>query len=150
MPRGFSEPSKVLKLKHSLYGLKQSPRNFFQHLKGKLEGIGFESAMDVDPCLFISDKVICLVYVDDTLFCSPKKEYILNVVKKLEDSGMDLKTKDNVARFLGVHMERNEMKGTIKLTQKGLIKWIIKTLEIDHLYGKDTPAAAEPLVMDEY
>lgn len=71
MPRGFGEPGKVLKLKRSLYGLKQSPRNFFQHLKEKLEGIGFESATDVDPCLFISNKVICLIYVDDTLFYSP-------------------------------------------------------------------------------
>jgi hypothetical protein len=29
MPRGFAEHGKVLKLKKSLYGLKQSPRNFF-------------------------------------------------------------------------------------------------------------------------
>jgi len=149
MPRGFSEPGKVLKLKRSLYGLKQSPRNFFQHLKGKLEGIGFESAVDVDPCLFISDKVICLVYVDNTLFYSPKQEYIDEVVKKLEEQEMDLETEDDVAGFLGVHIERNEAKGTIKLTQKGLTKRIIEMLDIDHLYGKDTPAAAEPLVIDE-
>ena len=31
MPHGFSQSGKVLKLKRSLYGLKQSPRNFFQH-----------------------------------------------------------------------------------------------------------------------
>jgi hypothetical protein len=149
MPRGFSEPGKVLKLKRSLYGLKQSPRNFFQHLKGKLEGIGFESATDVDPCLFISDKVICLVYVDDTLFYSPKQEYIDDVVKKLQDEGMDLETEEDVAGFLGVHIERNDANGTVKLTQKGLIKRVIETLEIDHLHGKETPAAAEPLVLDE-
>jgi len=35
------------------------------------------------------------------------------------------------------------------LTQKGLIKRIIETLDIDHLYTKDTPAAAEPLVTDK-
>jgi len=149
MPRGFTEPGKVLKLKRSLYGLKQSPRNFFQHLKGKLEGIGFESARDVDPCLFISDKVICLVYVDDTLFYSPRQEYIDDVVRKLEEEGMDLETEDDVAGFLGVHIERNDKNGTIKLTQKGLIKRIIETLEIDHLHGKETPATAEPLVLDE-
>ncbi len=149
MPRGFSEPGKVLKLKRSLYGLKQSPRNFFQHLKGKLEAIGFESATDVDPCLFISDKVICLVYVDDTLFYSPKQEYIDEVVNKLQDDGMDFETEDDVAGFLGVHIERNDAKGTIKLTQKGLTKRVIEALEIDHLYMKDTPAAAEPLVLDE-
>jgi hypothetical protein len=36
MPRGFGEYGKVLKLKKSLYGLTQSPRNFFLHLKAKL------------------------------------------------------------------------------------------------------------------
>ena len=67
MPRGFLQKGKVLKLKKSLYGLKQSPRNFFHHLKSKLERVGFKQANDIDPCLFISDKVICLVYVDDIL-----------------------------------------------------------------------------------
>ena len=102
MPRGFAEPGKVLKLKRSLYGLRQSPRNFFLHLKGKLEGIGFESAQDVDPCLFISDKVIALVYVDDTLFYSPKQEYINEVIQKLRDNEMDLEEEGSVAGFLGV------------------------------------------------
>jgi len=122
MPRGFSEPGKVLKLKKLLYGLKQSPRNFFQFLKSKLEGIGFESAQDVDPCLFISDKVICLVYVDDTLFYSPKKEYIDDAIRKLRDAGMDLEEEDDVAGFLGVHIEKNEVDGSMKLTQTGLMK----------------------------
>ena len=76
MPHGFSEPAKVLKLKKSLNGLKQAPRNFFQHLlKGNLEGIGFTSS-PADLCLFISEKVICVVYVDDTLLFSPRPEYI--------------------------------------------------------------------------
>ena len=148
MPRGFSEPGKVLKLKKSLYGLKQSPRNFFQFLKSKLENVGFESAMDIDPCLFISDKVICLVYVDDTLFYSPKPEYIDEVIQKLRDEGMDLEEEEDVAGFLGVHIERNNSDGTITLTQSGLIKRIIDTLNLHSQYRKQTPATANPLVMD--
>jgi Reverse transcriptase (RNA-dependent DNA polymerase) len=74
MPRGFTEPGKILKLKKSLYGLKQTPRNFFLLLKSKLEAVGFRLQEDLDACLFISDKVICLVYVDDTLFYAPKME----------------------------------------------------------------------------
>jgi hypothetical protein len=124
MPRGFHEAGKVLKLKKSLYGLKQSPWSFFQHLKSKLEAVGFESATDVDPCLFISDKVICLVFVDDTLLYSPKAEYIDEVLQQLKDHDMDLEVEDDVAGFLGVHIERNEAKGEITLTQKGLIQRI--------------------------
>jgi hypothetical protein len=90
MPRGFYQPGKVLKLKRSLYGLRQSPRNFFQHLKAKLESIGFEANDNINPCLFILDKVICLVYVNNTLFFSPKEEFINEVIDKLSKSDLDL------------------------------------------------------------
>jgi hypothetical protein len=117
-------------------------------LKGKLENIGFKSAKAVDLCLFISNKVICLVYVDDTLFYSPRQEYIDEVIQQLQEQGMDLEVKGSVAGFLGVHIERNEQDDSIKLMQRGLAKRIIDTLQIDHLPKKHTPAAANPLVMD--
>ena len=80
MPQGFREPGKVLKLKRSLYGLKQSPRNFYKHLKGQLESVGFIQS-NVDACLFISEKVILVVYVDDTLLFAPKPEFIDETIK---------------------------------------------------------------------
>lgn len=49
MPQGFRQPGKVLKLKKSLYGLRQAPRNFFEHLKGNLEGAGLKQCTDIDP-----------------------------------------------------------------------------------------------------
>ena len=66
MPRLFSTKGKVWKLRKSIYGLKQSPRNYFLHMKSKLEELGFRQSV-ADPCLFISPTVICLVYVDDAL-----------------------------------------------------------------------------------
>jgi Reverse transcriptase (RNA-dependent DNA polymerase) len=149
MPRGFSQPGKVLKLKRSLYGLRQSPRNFFQHLKSKLEGIGFESNESVDPCLFISDNVICLVYVDDTLLFSPNEKYIDEVVAKLSASEMELEEEDSVAGFLGVHLERNDKDGSIKLTQQGLSKRIVDALNLGNQPRKLTPATPDPLVKDD-
>jgi len=148
MPRGFEKPGKVLKLKKSLYGLKQSPRNFFLHLKSKLETVGLRSEPEIDPCLFISDKVICLIYVDDTLFFSPKQEYIDEIISKLQnEQNLALEVEDTVAGFLGVHIERRD-DGSIKLTQKGLIKRIIEAINISHLPRKFTPAKAEPLIKD--
>lgn len=149
MPRGFSQPGKVLKLKRSLYGLKQSPRNFFQHLKSKLEGIGFQSNESVDPCLFISDKVICLIYVDDTLLFSPKEEYIDEVISKLSKSDLELEVEDSVAGFLGVHLEHNHANGSIKLTQQGLARRVVEALNLGNQPRKLTPASSEPLVKDD-
>jgi len=148
MPRGFTEPGKVLKLKKSLYGLRQSPRNFFKFIKGKLEKTGFESQEQIDPCLFVSDKVIALIYVDDTLFFSPKQEYIEEAIGKLEAEHVEIEREQSVAGFLGVHITRDETNSTIKLTQVGLTKRIIEALNIDRLPPKLTPAVKEPLGKD--
>ena len=80
----------------------------------------------------MSDKVIILVYVDDTLFYSPRKEWIDEVIKKIKKQDLKLEIEDSVAGFLGVHIERNEKDGTIKLTQKGLIKRIVDALSTYH------------------
>ena len=48
MPRGFEEDRHVLKLQSSLYGLKQTPRNFFEHLKENLIKVGFTQSQ-ADP-----------------------------------------------------------------------------------------------------
>jgi hypothetical protein len=67
MARGLEHAGHVYKLKKSVYGLCQSPLNFFQHLKDGLEARGFVQSK-YDPCLFVSEKVICLCYVDECLF----------------------------------------------------------------------------------
>ena len=146
MPRGFTQPGKVLKLKKSLYGLKQSPRNHYQNLKSKLEKLKFE-ACESDPCLFVSDKVIALVYVDDTLLYARDQADIDAVIKGLQDLEMELQYEEDVAGFLGVHIDRRP-DGTIKLTQEGLIKRIVEALKIEHLPVKRTPAKLGVLASD--
>jgi Reverse transcriptase (RNA-dependent DNA polymerase) len=118
-------------------------------LKTQLEAIGFKSQEDLDPCLFMSKKVICLVYVDDTLFYSPRMEYIDEAIKQLRERGMDLEVEGEVAGFLGVHINRNATENTITLTQSGLVKRVIEALEINDLPIKRTPATVEPLTKDE-
>jgi hypothetical protein len=128
MPRGFLDEGKVLRVRKSLYGLKQAPRNFFLHLKGKLENIDYVQT-DFDPRLFISDQVICLVFADDTSFFSPDKTSIAEVIEKLKREEFEFEIEDDVAGFLGVHIDRR-IDGTIHLTQAGLIDRIIKALDL--------------------
>ena len=126
----------MLKLKKSLYGLKQAPRNFYLHLKSKLEEVGFKQS-ESDACLFLTDKVICLIYVDDTLLYLPKKEYIDEVLAKLRQS-MALEEEDDVAGFLGVHI-KHQGDGSIVLTQQGLIDRIVAALGVGSMPTKQTP-----------
>jgi hypothetical protein len=94
MPKGFQTPGNVLKLKKSLYGLKQSLRNFFLHIKEKLEKCGFEQSM-ADQCLCISGTIVCLVYAENMM------EDINVAIKAIEEAGgMHLEVEDDVAGFL--------------------------------------------------
>ena len=68
MPLGFAQflkdgTKKCLKLKKTLYRLRQSPRAFWP----KNETCGLEQSK-FDFCLFVGTKVICVVYVDDLIF----------------------------------------------------------------------------------
>jgi hypothetical protein len=104
LPRGFTQPGKALKLK-SLFTDYSKCREISFSILCIFEAIRFQSQEDIDPCLFISDKVICLVYVDDTLFYFLKSEYIDEVIQKLRECGMNLEVEREVAGFLDVHIE---------------------------------------------
>ena len=61
MPAGFVQrdkhgKKKVLKLRCTLYGLRQSPRAFWKYMTEKLESCGMKQS-DFDPCLFIGESV---------------------------------------------------------------------------------------------
>ena len=61
---------------------------------------------EVDPCLFTSEKVICLVYVNDTLLFSPNEPDIDMVLRKLRELQMELSIEDNATGFLGVLIKK--------------------------------------------
>jgi hypothetical protein len=155
MPQGFKQydkngKPKVLKLNRTLYGLRQSPRAFWLYLTEKLERCGLKQSQ-LDPCLFIGSRVICIVYVDDLLFWSPKEEYIYEFGECLRAEEVELEEEGDAAGFLGVQLHRDETTGHIHMTQEGLIKRIIEALglDMDQTNAKGTPAERKPLVKDE-
>jgi hypothetical protein len=85
--------------------------------------------------------------VDDTLFFARNPEDVDAAIKGIRDLGMELQKEEDVAGFLGVHIDRRD-DGSIKLTQKGLIKGIIDAVNINHLPNKRTPAKLGVLSSD--
>jgi hypothetical protein len=155
MPQGFKQydkngKPKVLRLNRTLYGLRQSPRAFWLYLTEKLQRCGLKQSQ-LDPCLFIGSRVICIVYVDDLLFWSPKEEYIYEFGERLRAEEVELEEEGDAAGFLGVQLHRDETTGHIHMTQEGLIKRIIEALglDMDQTNAKGTPAERKPLVKDE-
>ena len=140
------KPNHVLKLKRCLYGLRQSPKNFYEHLKERLESIGFAQSK-CDPCLFIRNGVVCLVYVDDCLLFGKTQQELDQSIQDIKDAEMELTVEDDVAGFLGVLLKKNG-DGTVTLLQEGLTQRIICALGLEDCNGARTPAPKAPLPKD--
>ena len=148
MPLGFRQKGKVLKLKKTLYGLRQSPRAFWKYLSEAMVACGMEVSK-LDPCLFVGEKVIAVAFVDDILFWASDEAYINELASKLRAQGLLLEQEDDAAGFLGVEMTRTE-EGFIEMKQVGLIDRILDALGLDSKLAtnKYTPAEAKPLTRD--
>jgi hypothetical protein len=130
MPLGFRIPGNVLKLKTTLYGLRQSPRAFWKYLVEKMAICGMVQSK-LDPCLFVGEKVICISYVDDLIFWAYNERDIHHISMKLREVRVDLEQETNAAGFLGIQMERDPDTGLLETKQEGLTLRIIEAMGLD-------------------
>ena len=95
----------VLKLQKNLYGLKQAGHNWFEKLSRAFGNLSINPSK-VDPCVFIGDDIIVLVYVDDCLIFSRDKDKINQLIDKLKNKEkLDLTDEGDVEKYLGVEIE---------------------------------------------
>jgi hypothetical protein len=142
-------PVTILHSKHSLYGLKQSPRTIFKYLKSYFEKCGFrDSSLDSDFCLFVSDTAICIDCVDDARLWSPKNTWINAAMSQLQRTGLSLELEDSVAGFLGVHNARNQSDGSTKLQQDGIINLIIAVIGMENAPAGHPPTSTILITTD--
>ncbi|CAI7838573.1 unnamed protein product [Closterium sp. NIES-53] len=118
-PEGYDDGSgHVCRLNKAIYGLKQAPRCWYARLVEALEALGFKVS-GCDESLFMTEgeeKVFLLVYVDDILLFSPSLERIKEVQGKLKET-FQCKALGPVGYYLGLHVERDEVKGWLRLHQ---------------------------------
>ena len=117
-PEGFmvkGEKELVCKLKKSLYGLKQSPRLWYQKFDTFIRGLGF-TRRKADHCVYfklIGDRVSYLVlYMDDMLRVGNEKEIIQNLKTQLS-SKFDIKDLGAANYILGMEIKRDWAKGKL-------------------------------------
>ena len=149
MPTGFKQKGKCLKLKKTLYGLRQSPRMFWKYLTAAMVACHMVPSK-LDPCLFVGTQVLCICYVDDILFWSKDIKHINALAVMLREQGLLLEQEDDAAGFLGVNLSKTP-DGKLEMKQTGLIDRVIETLGLDTKLSKNkyTPAEHKPLVRDE-
>ena len=160
-PQGFSSEEAsgeevVMKLNRSLYGLVQAPLCWYEHLTRGLKNQGLKRSSN-DPCLFLGNNVIVVIYVDDCLFFGKRSEDIDKLILGLQEKdpstgepNFKLKVEtdgssDSVFAFLGIELVQNSQTKEITLSQPGLTQKILDSTEMSNCNSVATPALKEPL-----
>ena len=126
-PQGVknTKPGTALRLLRSLYGLKQSARDWNLLMKEELLKMGFNQSR-ADPCLFVhvEREIRLLVYVDDLAAAAPDATQLDWFYDKLSTR---FKTKNlgEISKILGVRVTRDRIKRTVELDQE---QYLDKTL----------------------
>ena len=115
----------VIKLRKSLYGLRQSPKNWFGTIGMKLAIIGVRP-LKSDPCVYVYEDetgfVILTLYLDDILFLSASKS-LLNKFKKQLMDRFETSDMSAVSRILGMNVTRDREKGLSPSARKTIHVW---------------------------
>ena len=133
-PKGcpFSKPGTYWRLRKTLYGLRRSPRHWYQTFKAVLQDIGLEPCPH-DPCVFVGTSptggtIYFGTYVDDCLYWGTDDateewfETALGDRLKIDFMG-------DLSYYLGVHYEWDRMPDgrlTVHMSQEG---YVYKMLE---------------------
>ena len=142
----------VLRLRKSLYGLRQAPRTFYEKLRSGLIERGWIQSQ-IDPCLFLKLGMICVVYVDDTIIGAL---HLTDINQEINSLGIFdvtrkhtfiLRNEGEVGAFLGIQIKKLKPR-EFELTQVGLTEKILKTMQLEDCNGSDTPTTTSPLHAD--
>ena len=148
LPRGFVSklgPGTCLRLRRSLYGLRRSPRLFYETCIAGFKKLGFVPST-FDPCLLFRKGMMVVVYVDDCGVGAADPSEIDKLIDDLRDLGFELTREGDFSEFLGIKLEKKS-DGSIFLSQTGLIDKILKATQLEECKPNILPAST-PLGTD--
>lgn len=133
----------ILRLKKSIYGLKQAGLNWYRCISEFLISIGFHVCSS-DNCTFVKDKettdiVIIIVYVDDILI-SARELQLINLTKDLIKRRFQIEDFGEINYYLGIAINRDITSGAYYMNQRGYIESLCDKFNI-----KTNPSCNIPL-----
>ncbi|RUS71344.1 hypothetical protein EGW08_020887 [Elysia chlorotica] len=140
-PEGYENCEKlVLRLNKSLYGLKQSGRNWNQTFHKFMSEQGFQQSQN-DTCVYTKSKgddlIIILVWVDDVIIASNNKT-LLERTKDGLKSQFKMKDLGVISHFLGIEFHVQD--GSITMTHSKYIAKILEHFGMQEFKPRKTPA----------
>ena len=117
-----------MKLKKSLYGLRQSPKNWFGTMDNHLSNIGLR-LLKSDPCVYVLEAktgtAILTLYVDNILLLGNNKQLLGKLKKQLMDR-FEMKDLGDVSKVVGMNVTQDRENGTITIDQKDYTENILE------------------------
>lgn len=142
--QGYEQSSKtdeklVCRLNKSLYGLKQSGRNWNTVLHMYLTENDFVQNA-ADHCVYTrekcDEKLILLIWVDD-LIIAANSEKALTDVKSMLTQKFKMKDLGKLKHFLGIDFEQTN--GQVKMSQERYVNKILQRFEMQSCKSRETP-----------
>jgi hypothetical protein len=152
-PEGFVEYGPkgeplVCKMNKSLYGLKQSPRNWNHVIDEWFKDYGFVVS-EADPCLYVKRTelgrngamsiLIVLLWVDDLIICGSSAADI-GEFKKAISTRFNMKDLGALSYILGMEITRDRGARTLEITQKAYIEKMLQRFKMEECKPVGTPA----------
>ena len=143
-PEGYEVASKrgdklVCKLEKSLYGLKQSGRNWNKMLHDYLSEKQFVQN-PADHCVYSKiteqEKVHMIIWVDD-LIIAANDDDVLQSVKEMLKSKFRMKDLGKLTHFLGIDFEQSA--DCVKMSQCKYVQKILKRFDMSNCRARATP-----------
>ena len=116
-PHGFEQPkdtscARVCHLLRALYGLKQSPREWYLTLVDYLKSLGYER-LEHDHCVLVHQNgIIIAIYVDDLFLLGPDLAKIGQLKKQLSDR-FRMRDVGAISWYLGIEVTRDRANRTL-------------------------------------
>jgi hypothetical protein len=146
-PEGFIVPGKedlVCKLKRSLYGLKQSPRQWYKRFDSFMLSHGFKRS-EFDSCVYIKivhgSPIYLLLYVDDMLIAAKSMKDVAALKSQLS-SEFEMKDLGAAKKILGMEITRDRKSGFLFLSQQSYIKKVLHRFNMHDAKSVSTPIAS--------
>ena len=132
-PPGFGAPGKCWKLLKALYGLRKSPKLWFDELVSFLNGLEFHHCPD-EPCILINKDtgLILFLYVDDLLVIA-RQDCIRHIeqFKTTLNSKYGIKDLGEAKSFLNIRILRDLKAKKLWICQDGYIDKLCSKFGID-------------------
>ena len=141
----------AMKPKKSLYGLRQSPRNWFNTINDSLKDMAF-TPTTYGPCVYTFGTSetfsILTLYVDDLLLLGINTPVLQEVKRKLMNR-FTMTDMGDVSLVLGMQISRDRKAGTLAISQEHYTKSILARFSMTGCNPVHTTGAGAGLSIDQ-